>query len=101
MTTETETGREESRIALPRSVRSTIWFVILLGVIGNGLWALIFGPGLGAVGRVLLTVGTLGSQTLRDWTYANAALDPTPLPSLMMLILVGMLPILRLQHHIL
>ena len=58
-----------------------------MGLISTGLWDLLFKPGLTHVGRVFLTVITLGSETMRDGAYASAALDPTPLPSLMLLLL--------------
>ena len=42
-------------------------------------------PGLSTFGRFCLDVVTLGSQTVKDYAYASAALDPTPVTSLYLL----------------
>src|SRR2546427_8335681 len=56
---------------------------IILGIIGSGLWDMVVKPGVTGFGRFTLSLFTLGSVTLRNAAYSSAALDPTPLPALM------------------
>jgi hypothetical protein len=69
---------------------------IAIGVIGSGLWDMLAKPGLGRLGRLFLTLVTLGSESARSQAYADAALDPTPLPSLILLLFLYALPFLVL-----
>lgn len=62
---------------------------IVLGAIGSGLWDLVFKPGFGGFSRWILGL----SSVLDDAVFSTAALDPTPLPALIILILFGILPV--------
>lgn len=68
----------------------TIIGVIVIGVIGSAIYDAIVKPGFGVVSKFLFGVFTLGSQRMKDSTYSNAALDPSSLPSLMILMLMIM-----------
>src|SRR5260370_37201259 len=46
---------------------------ILLGALGSGLWDAIFRPLLPWLGELLLNVGTLGLEQLRDGIYVEVA----------------------------
>ena len=61
---------------------------IVLGAIGSGLWDVAVKPG----GGWTLTVLTLGSQRVIDSTYRDAAMDPTAIPALSILILISGIP---------
>jgi len=62
--------------------------VIILGALGSGLWSII-APGAGTIGRWLLTVITLGINTVRDSTYEEAAIGHHELASLHVLFFVA------------
>lgn len=64
----------------------TIIGVLLLGIVGSTLYDLLVKPGLTSVGRFVLEIITLGSTSLRDSAYSSAALDPTPLSALFLLL---------------
>ncbi|MBD9599233.1 hypothetical protein IB252_05200 [Pseudomonas sp. PDM10] len=70
----------------------TIIGVIVIGVIGSAIYDAIVKPGFGVVSKFLFSVFTLGSQRMKDSAYSNAALDPSSLPSLMLLmfLIIGM-----------
>lgn len=79
-----------------RSVRQWVIGIagtLILGALGSGVWDLLFKPGIGRFGRWCLSLMTLGSESLRDAVYESAALDPTPLPSMMLLIVGVSLPL--------
>lgn len=78
------------------SWRATLW-VVILGMVGTALWEMFVRPGLSHGGRVFLTLFTLGSSTIRDYAYANAALDPFPLASVLLLLGVLTLPIYKIM----
>ncbi len=75
---------------LLRRAPATIAGVILLGLVCTTIYDLALKPGLSATGRFFLNIFTLGSQKVIDSAYESAALDPTPIASLM-LILVAIL----------
>lgn len=77
---------------LERRAPSTIVGVIIIGVIVTLLYDLIIKPGLSGLGRHILNVVTLGSTTIRDYAYSQAALDPTSVSALMLLLVVLSLP---------
>lgn len=60
---------------------------LLLAILGSALWEYLARPGLSTIGRLALTVVTLGSDTIRDSAYRDAALDSFPLPSLTLIFL--------------
>lgn len=77
-----------------RSLITTVIGTLLLGAAGSGLWDILFKPGLGKIGRVILYLITFGSKTLKNYAYESAALDPTPLASLVLiLLLVSFVPL--------
>lgn len=59
---------------------------LVIGAAGSGLWDLLAKPGLTWMGRSVLNVLTLGSDTIRDSAYQDAALNPGAVPALMSLI---------------
>jgi len=72
---------------------STVATTIVLGTIGSGVWDIIAKPGLSRIARSALSTVTLGSARIRDGAYASAALDASPLTSLVLLFLVSCLPL--------
>lgn len=66
--------------------------MILLGVIGSiigaALWVWILQPSLGALGRLVLTVSSLGFHSLKDSVYRQIAKDD--LLSLIPTIILGL-----------
>jgi len=70
----------------------TILGVIVIGVIGSAIYDALVKPSFGVVSNFLFGVFTLGSQQMKDAAYSSAALDPSGLPSLMVLmfLIVGM-----------
>jgi hypothetical protein len=58
---------------------------VLVGAIGSGVWDVVAKPGLSRIAVGILTVITFGSETVRDLPYASAALNPFPLPTLLLL----------------
>jgi len=64
---------------------------ILLGALGSGLWSVIFEPTLGWLGKVFLSLVTLGMSAARDSVYARAALSFGEFPSVFLMELVGLL----------
>jgi hypothetical protein len=88
------TMKHMTRFLTPKTVLGTLVFTLLLGVISSGLWDLLFKPGLTEFGRLLLTIATLGSETIRDFAYASAALNPTPLPALVGVLFASWLPLI-------
>ena len=69
--------------------RNTLGFIltsIFLGVVGSGLWDILFRPGFGWLSQTLFEAFTFGSESLQDLSYESAALDPRPLPSLLLLL---------------
>lgn len=76
-----------------RRVAVAVASALILGAAGSGLWEMLFKPGLGRLGRFLLNLATLGSVTIRDFAYQSAALDPTPLASLQLIVLLAQVPL--------
>jgi hypothetical protein len=66
----------------------TIIGVLVLGILGSTLYDLLVKPGLSTFGRIGLDFITLGSETVKNYAYASAALDPTPVTSLYLLQIV-------------
>src|SRR4028118_1459868 len=96
------TGNEnDAQKSSPQATRSRrvgkgVVAALLLGVAGSGLWDLFFKPGLSAGGRAVLTVVTLGSSGARNLAYEMAALDPTAIPALTLVLLVWTGPLVML-----
>lgn len=79
---------------LGKSAPATIIGVIALGLICSLLYDIVVKPGVSSVGRFALDIFTLGSQKLKDYSYAAAAIDPTPLSALLVLLtIVTILPL--------
>jgi len=80
-----------SMVGNKRAVLAVIG-AIILGAIGSGLWEMIAKPGLSSLGRLFLTLVTFGSESARNNAYADAALDPTAIPSLVLLLQFSAIP---------
>lgn len=63
---------------------------IVLGAIGSGLWELIFRPELGRISNLVTSISTFADRSV----YTGAALDPTPVPGLILLLVLVLLPAL-------
>jgi hypothetical protein len=55
---------------------------VVLGVLSNAVWELVAKPGVTWLGRSIVWVATIGNKRLQDSLYAEAALDPTSMPSI-------------------
>lgn len=77
---------KQSKWLWPRRVPLTIVGALILAIVSNILYDLLVKPGLSSFGRLFLTILTLGSETLRNSAYSSAALDPTPVTGLMILL---------------
>lgn len=74
--------------------QSTRWTLgilgtLLLGAIGSGIWETLFRPGLQQVGSFITRV----SQQADAAVFTSAALDPTPVPGLLLLMLLTLIPL--------
>lgn len=69
-----------------RKAPSTILGLVLLTVVGSVVYDMLVRPGLSSATRFILSIITFGSATIRDSAYASAAMDPTPLTSLILLL---------------
>lgn len=63
--------------------------VLLLALIGGAISDVLVNPSLSWVGRAILELATFGSSVIKDEIYASAALNPTPLSSIILLVLVS------------
>lgn len=61
----------------------TIAGVVIIGVVGSAIYDALVKPGFNMVSKVFFDLITFGSQTVRDYAFSNAALDPTALPSML------------------
>lgn len=77
----------------PKTVVGALVSALMVGIVSSGLWDLLFRPGVTHAGRVALSLVTLGSETIRDQAYASAALDPTPIPALLLFFIVALAPV--------
>jgi hypothetical protein len=66
----------------------TAFSTVLLGAVGSGIWELVARPGLTTVSTAIIKMLSLVSKSFRDNLYESAALDPTPIPPLIFLMLV-------------
>ncbi|MFL1583698.1 hypothetical protein NKZ05_04320 [Stutzerimonas stutzeri] len=64
----------------------TIIGVVLLGIAGSALYDLFVKPGINIISKALFYFFTFGSQQVKDYSFKTAALDPTSLPSVIVLI---------------
>jgi hypothetical protein len=64
-------------------------YAIFLGLIGSALWDLVAKPGMGRVATALLSVAGALSSTVKDAPYSMAAIDPSTLPALLLLIIAA------------
>ena len=72
-----------------RRVIGGILATLLLGALGSGLWDLLFRPGVYRIGSFLTTI----SSAADDAVFTTAALDPRPVPILIILLIVSMIPV--------
>jgi hypothetical protein len=76
--------------------RRPFWAVvgaITIGVIGSGLYDLLVKPGISHLGDWFFNIVSHWSVTIKDAPFGSAALDPTSLPSLIIIFLMGSIPI--------
>lgn len=59
----------------------TVIGVLLIGIVCSAIYDAVVKPGFSLVSQVLFDLFTFGSQRAKDYTFSNAALDPTSLPS--------------------
>jgi hypothetical protein len=59
---------------------------IALALLGSALWDFLIKPGLTGTWSNVLAFLTFGSKTIRDSVYAFAALDPSSLPALLLIV---------------
>ena len=88
MTPEELHGEEPPKGPRARIVK-TIAYALTLAVVGHALWEMVISPGVHLAGHGLRTVLTLGSETVKNAPYESAAIDPTPLPGLLLMILAA------------
>lgn len=62
---------------------------IFLGAVGSGIWEIMFRPGLTVLGTSLSFI----SEYYDNQIYSAAALDPQPVPGLILLLIVCMVPV--------
>jgi hypothetical protein len=84
---------DTKKFLTPKNILGTIALTLLLGILSSALWDLLFKPGLTEFGRILLSIATFGSTTIKDLAYASAALDPTPIPALLAVVLASWTPV--------
>jgi len=65
---------------------SSVWGVVFLGILCPVLYDYIVKPGISKVSLWIFELVTLGSQSVKDSSYLNAALDPSTIPSLLLLL---------------
>lgn len=94
---------EDDRFFAFRRAPVTIAGVVFLGVSASALYDLLLKPGINGGARVLFDALTLGSQQIKDYSFNTAALDPTSLPSLTLLIFLAvfvfLLPFKKVFDH--
>lgn len=76
--------------------RRPIWAIvgaIVIGIIGSGLYDLLVKPGISHFGDWFFKIISHSSVAIKNAPFSTAALDPTSLPSLIMLFLLGSVPI--------
>ncbi|WP_331831856.1 hypothetical protein VUG52_18530 [Pseudomonas sp. LH21] len=64
----------------------TVVGVIIVGVVCSAIYDAIVKPGFNVASRYLFDFFTFGSQKLRDSVFSNAALDPTPMAGVTLLL---------------
>ena len=72
---------------------STLFGIIIIGIIVSLLYDLVVKPGLSQFGRIILNAITFGSTTIRDYAYSQAALDPTSVSALILLLFIMLTPL--------
>jgi hypothetical protein len=72
-----------------RRLAGTVVATIFLGAVGSGIWEIMFRPGLSTAGALLASISTRFEQEI----YSTAALDPTPVPGLILLLMLCLLPL--------
>lgn len=63
----------------------TIIGVLVIGIICSALYDIFVKPGINIFSRKIFDLATLGSQSIKDYAFSSAALDPTPMPSTVLL----------------
>ena len=71
---------------LSKKAPLTLLGVFLLGIAVSALYDLIIKPGLNGISRVAFDTVTFSSQRIKDYSFSTAALDPTAIPSILLLI---------------
>lgn len=63
-------------------IAKSVLVTLFLGAVGSGIWEVLFKPGLSTVGILMAS----GSTWFENEIYRTAALDPQPLPGLILLL---------------
>jgi len=89
-TDKTRGARRASRIVIG------VILAIILGTVGSGLWDLLFKPGIGTCGRYITGI----SSYIDNAVFTSAALDPLPLSSLIIILLLATTPLLGALYFV-
>ena len=86
-----EKMKDEQAPAPKKKGMRAIWNItaaLLLGALGNGVWEALVRPGFGWAGQVMNSIASRFDSEV----FSSAALDPTPLPGLALLMLACTAP---------
>jgi hypothetical protein len=86
---DTETGPPKSTRRLGRLAIGVL-ATVLLGAIGSGLWDILFKPGISRFGAYITGL----SREIDNAVFTTAALDPLPVSSLVVLLLITAIPLI-------
>lgn len=91
-----EGGRSEVTSSRVAKLALGLIGTLVLGAMGSGLWEIVFRPGLTRFGDFLISLSTSANSAV----YTTAALDPTPVPGLVVLLLLVQIPALMAMWFI-
>lgn len=81
---------ETTTTPIRKRVFAGVASTLFLGAIGSGVWEVLFRPGLSWIGGQLSSI----SNRFESQIYLTAALDPQPLPGLLLLLVLCVIPFL-------
>lgn len=73
-----------------RKAPATILGIVILAIAVSVIYDMLVKPGISTASRILLDFLTLGSETIKDFAYERAAIDPTPLSALSLYLILVM-----------
>ncbi len=88
---------ENKKKFFKKNAPTSIIGVLLFAVIGSALYDFFVKPGINIFAESIFNLITFGSQTIKDYSFKTAALDPSSIPSL--LLLVGIFIFFTPRHH--